>query len=104
MKQVSDEWLSDMTRLYNAICTSEGNLQMYKALYELKQRREAEGPIDMAGAIDEWIDDCLSSADGGEIMRRSYSSVRLALIELQARRKKAAEKQKRENYDKELVL
>jgi hypothetical protein len=102
MKQVSDEWLSDMTRLYNAICTSEGNLQMYKALYELKQRREAEGPIDMEVAVDEWIDDCLSSADGGEIMRRSYMSVRLALIELQARRK--SEKQKRENYDKELVL
>jgi hypothetical protein len=86
MKQVSDEWLSDMIKLYSVICTSEGNLQMYKALYELKQRREAEGPIDMEVAVDEWIDDCLSSADGGEIMRRSYLSVRLVLTELQARR------------------
>jgi hypothetical protein len=102
MKQVSDEWLSDMIRLYNVICTSEGNLKMYKAFYELKQRREVEGPIDMEVADDLFIDDVLSSADGGEIMRRSYMSVRLALIELQARRK--SEKQKRETYDKELVL
>lgn len=87
MKQVSDEWLNDMVRLYSVICTSKGNLQMYKAFYELKQRREAEGPIDMEVADDLFIDDVLSSADGGEIMRRSWMSVRLALIELQARRK-----------------
>lgn len=87
MKRVSDEWLIDMIRLYNAVCSSEGNLKMYGALYELKQRREAEGPIDMEGVVDLWIDDVLSSADGGEIMRRSYISVRQALIELQSRRK-----------------
>jgi hypothetical protein len=75
---------------------------MYKAFYELKQRREVEGPIDMEVADDLFIDDVLSSADGSEIMKRAYLSVRLALIELQARRK--SEKQKRENYDKELVL
>jgi hypothetical protein len=59
---------------------------MYRAFYELKQRREVEGPIDMEVAYDVFIDDVLSSADGGEIMRRSYLSVRLVLTELQARR------------------
>jgi hypothetical protein len=93
---VSDEWLSDMIRLYNVICTSEGNLKMYKAFYELKCRREVEGPIDMEVAYDLFIDDVLSSADGGEIMRRSYLSVRLVLTELQARREAEKGKLKKE--------
>lgn len=91
MERVSDEWLSEMVKLYSVICSSEGNIQLYRALFELKLRREVEGTvegaIDMSGVVDEWLDDVLSSVDASELVRRSYTSVRQALIELQARRK-----------------